>query len=267
MDQIGGVTSPVPFTQLGELQWSFTVTPDLANPMGALYGGAPLAGAIDLVEDSFDMATRWATIRFLHGAAIGDELTVTARVDVDGRRTKHCTVTGVTDDRTVFEVMLGIGSGRAEALNAQYLAMPDAPSPEDVPTSPVRPDLVRTAVVRAERRQAYGVSPFGGETQPDGRIGLWARMPDGDSSSRPSLAWLADCMPLGIAAATGRMPAGVSLDNTIRFGRPATSEWVLLDISAEAADHGYAYGTVHCWAPDGTLLGTGTQTAIIRDLF
>lgn len=257
----------VPFEQLDELRWSFTVTPDLANPMGALYGGAPLAGAIDLVESSFDMTTRWATIRFLHGAAIGDELTVVARIDVDGRRTKHCTVTGTTEDRIVFEVMLGIGSGRDEALTAQYLAMPDAPVPDDVPLKPERPEIEGTAVTLAERRLAYGVSPFDGETQPDGRIGLWARMPDGRSATRPALAWLADCMPLGIAAATGRMPAGVSLDNTIRFGRSVESEWVLLDISAESADHGYAYGTVHCWASDGTLLGTGTQTAIIRDLF
>lgn len=261
------MSSPIPFTPRGELQWSFTVTPELANPMGALYGGAPLAGAIELVEDSFAMATRWATVRFLHGAAIGHELVVTARVDVDGRRTKHCTVTGVTDDRVVFEVMLGIGSGRDGALTAQYLSMPEAAPPDDVPLKPNRPEIEGTAVTRAERRLAYGVSPFSGETQPDGRIGLWARMPDGDSSTRPSLAWLADCMPLGIAAASGQMPAGVSLDNTIRFGRPAESEWVLLDISAESADRGYAYGTVHLWAADGTLLGTGTQTAIIRDLF
>ncbi len=73
--------------------------PARARQLGALYGGAPLAGAIELVEASFAMATCWATIRFLHGAVIGD-------------------------DRTVFEVMLGIGSGRDEALTAQYLSMP-----------------------------------------------------------------------------------------------------------------------------------------------
>lgn len=264
------MTRLVPFETLDELRWSFTVTRDLANPMGVLYGGAPLAGAVELVEESFGMATRWATIRFLHGAAIGDDLVVTARVDVDGRSTKHCTVTGVTDDRVVFEVMLGIGSGRDGAMTAQYLSMPDAPEPDDAspPSAQAdRPELAGTAVSLAERRLAYGASPFSGETQPDGRIGMWARMPDGDTASRPALAWLADCMPLGIAAASGKMPAGVSLDNTIRFGRSVESEWVLLDVSAEAVADGYGYGTVHCWAADGTLLGTGTQTAIIRHLF
>lgn len=263
--------SLVEFVESGELRWSFTVTPRLANPMGVLYGGAPLAGAIELVESTFEMPTRWATIRFLHGAAIGDELSVTARVDVDGRRTKHCSVTGTTEDRVVFEVMLGIGLGRDDALSAQYLAMPEAPRPDELDpglgTERSRPELADTAVALAERRLAYGVSPFAGEPQEDGRVGMWARMPDGDTAARPSLAWLADCMPLGIAAATGRMPAGVSLDNTIRFGRAQASEWVLLDVSAESADHGYAYGTVHCWATDGTLLATGTQTAIIRELF
>ena len=56
----------------------------------------------------------------------------------------------------------------------------------------------------------------------------------------------------------------MSLDNSVRVGPPVDTEWALLALHAEAAHEGYAHGTVHLWAPDGTLMGTASQTFALR---
>jgi acyl-CoA thioesterase len=75
------------------------------------------------------------------------------------------------------------------------------------------------------------------------------------------LGFLADFVPMGVARAAGRAGAGTSLDNTIRFGPPTDSEWVLVGLDPHLAHGGYGHGTAHLWAPDGTLVATASQTA------
>jgi acyl-CoA thioesterase len=57
---------------------------------------------------------------------------------------------------------------------------------------------------------------------------------------------------------------GNSLDNTLRVARLVPTEWVLLDIRIHAVANGFGHGLVHLWAEDGTLLGTASQSAIVR---
>jgi len=57
-----------------------------------------------------------------------------------------------------------------------------------------------------------------------------------------------------------------SLDNTIRYAAAAQSKWVLVDAHAHASADGYAYGDVHLFSENGTLLATGSQTCIARAL-
>ena len=46
--------------------------------------------------------------------------------------------------------------------------------------------------------------------------------------------------------------------------RIVPTEWVLLDIRVQAVANGFGHGLVHLWATDGTLLGTASQSAIVR---
>jgi acyl-CoA thioesterase len=46
--------------------------------------------------------------------------------------------------------------------------------------------------------------------------------------------------------------------------RHVPTEWVHLDIRVQAVADGYGHGLVHLWAEDGTLLGTASQTAVVR---
>ena len=79
------------------------------------------------------------------------------------------------------------------------------------------------------------------------------------------LAYIGDIVPMAIHRALGaRQPGGMSLDNSLRVGPPADSEWLLLAIHAEAADEGYGHGSVHLWSPDGVLAGVAGQTFALR---
>jgi acyl-CoA thioesterase len=87
----------------------------------------------------------------------------------------------------------------------------------------------------------------------------------GSTSSPAGLAWLADIVATAFVQTVGPLARATSLDNTIRFARIGLqSDWVLTDVTAEAAADGYAYGRVDCYAVDGTLLATATQTCLCR---
>jgi acyl-CoA thioesterase len=84
----------------------------------------------------------------------------------------------------------------------------------------------------------------------------------GESRTTPAtLGFLADMVPIAVCRAAGVEGAGTSLDNSLRVGRLVDTEWVLVELEAHAAADGYGYGVSHLWAPDGTLLATGSQTA------
>ena len=255
----------------GDHTWTLEVSKAMSNPLGSLYGGAPVAVSIEMAEHVVGAPCRWSTTRFLSPSEIGDLIDVDCRVDVAGTRTSQVTVTGTRDGNVIFETMLGVGAGKSDGLSGQWVSMPDAPDPETlpVPGPGERPaHVIDTAVIRAERRLAYGTFPGSGPAVADGRIGMWARTSDIGGCTRAALGWLADCVPVSIGAALGQMPMGTSLDNTVRFAAepPSGTDWVLLDVRAGAVQDGYGYGTVHLWAPNGTLLATGTQTAIIRSV-
>jgi acyl-CoA thioesterase-2 len=55
-----------------------------------------------------------------------------------------------------------------------------------------------------------------------------------------------------------------SLDNTLRVVDLVPTDWVLVDIRIEAVARGFGHGLLYLWARDGTLLGTASQSAMIR---
>jgi acyl-CoA thioesterase len=42
------------------------------------------------------------------------------------------------------------------------------------------------------------------------------------------------------------------------------TEWVLVDTRIHAIHAGFGHGLAHLWAEDGTLLGTASQSVIVR---
>ncbi|MBV8950740.1 MAG: thioesterase family protein, partial [Actinobacteria bacterium] len=97
----------------------------------------------------------------------------------------------------------------------------------------------------------------------DGRSALWVRLP-GLEMSAAALAVVGDYVPFGIGQALGQRAGGQSLDNTLRVAGRVPTEWVLADVRVHAVTDGFGHGLVHLWAQDGTLLGTASQSTIVR---
>jgi len=71
-------------------------------------------------------------------------------------------------------------------------------------------------------------------------------------------------VPFGISQSLGQRAGGNSLDNTLRVASRVQTDWILADIRVHAVAHGFGHGLVHLWALDGTLLGTASQSTIVR---
>ena len=82
--------------------------------------------------------------------------------------------------------------------------------------------------------------------------------------SAAALAIIGDFVPFGIGQALGKRAGGNSLDNTLRVAHRVPTEWVLADVRVHAVADGFGHGLVHLWAEDGTLLGTASQSTIVR---
>ena len=97
-----------------------------------------------------------------------------------------------------------------------------------------------------------------------GNASLWVRLPELGDASAALLAIIGDFVPFGIGQALGQTAGGNSLDNTLRVARRVPTEWVLADVRVHAVADGFGHGLVHLWAENGTLLGTASQSTIVR---
>jgi acyl-CoA thioesterase-2 len=89
-------------------------------------------------------------------------------------------------------------------------------------------------------------------------------MPELLDMSAAALAIIGDFVPFGIGQALGKRAGGNSLDNTLRVAHRVPTTWVLADVRVHAVADGFGHGLVHLWAEDGTLLGTASQSTIVR---
>jgi acyl-CoA thioesterase len=118
-------------------------------------------------------------------------------------------------------------------------------------------------------RRAAGVDWIGlaegTEIERSGRSALWIKVPGGPRMvNAADLALAGDHVPSGAAGALGKMVGGNSLDNTIRVASLVPTAWILADVRIHAVHDGFGHGLCHLWAEDGTLLGTASQSFIVR---
>jgi acyl-CoA thioesterase len=177
-------------------------------------------------------------------------------IGAHGRSTTQARVLGQVGDTEIFTVNASLGS-RDFAEEGQWVSMPDAPRPEDCPPRQYRFDPGNTIASRLESRMAV-------EAPGTGRTAFWTRMPELSMSSAAALAVLGDFVPMGLGQTLTSEISSNSLDNTIRVLHTASTEWVLVDVRIEAVARGFGHGHIYLWAEDGTLMGTASQSAMIR---
>lgn len=244
---------------LGGGRFRFDVSSPLARPDERLYGGAAVALSVAAAGSRTGRDPVWMTTQFVSTALLGAPVDLFVDVLAEGRRTSQVRVTATTDTGVVFASLGACGVLRAEAMTGTFEHRPLVTAPEDGDVGfASRTDLdVGWHTVTEVRSADILDHPDEGP----GRLCLWLRRRDGGPVTPAISAYLADLIPLSIARGCGVSGAGTSLDNTIRIGAAAETEWILLDMRPNLAVGGYGHGVANVWTEDGQLLAVASQTA------
>lgn len=265
---LSGPLSLLPLDRVDDRTWDLPVTLGLCSGLRSLWGGCGLGAAVLVAEQASGRTCRWATVQYLRPIHPGQvlRLSVAAR---DGRTLSQAQVSGAVDGAPVLAGLAALGGAGDNDL--QFVRPPDdVPPPEDcAPRSmPLRVDPAGTFLARFEQRWAQAPRALREDgVRGTGRTRVWVRLTEPFPVDRPALAVLADLAPSAISEALGEHAGGVSLDNTVRYGRGGQVEpggWVLIDLTVEAVVADVAQLSARLFDPAGTLLAVAEQSAVVR---
>jgi acyl-CoA thioesterase-2 len=245
-------------------RWQFPVTEQLCSGLGALFGGCGLGAALEALEQTTGRPTVWATAQYLSFASPDQIVNLEINEVARGRYTSQARVLARVGGKEIFTVLASLGE-RDVRVEGEWISPPVVPAPMDCPPRPVYPDSKGRLMEHIEARLADARLP----TELDGRPGgghsaLWIRFPDLPVTSA-ALAIVGDFVPFGISQALGSRIGGNSLDNTLRVYDRHPTEWILAAVEIHRVVHGFGHGLVHLWSEAGELLGSASQSVIVRE--
>ena len=243
----------------------FELGPGLVRHDGALYGGTGLAVSVAAMEAATDRPILWASTQFVSQPYLGATIEWQVERLAVGKRAAQLMLRATSDGAVAFVAIGSTGIPAADGLTGEYLQMPKVSPPDGAPprfsSLPSVPNPESWTLL-VELREAQVLEDDGPP------VAFWARLRNGGALTPSAIAFVADMVPLGVARSAGKLGAGASLDNTMRFrGGVAETDWVLLDLQGDFANGGYGHGTVRMWTQDGALVATGSQSASMRYLF
>lgn len=246
-------------------RWRMPVVRNLISGTGALFGGAGLGAAIEVAEIETGRPVTWATAQFLNYAPVGEVLELEVLEIVRGNSVSQVRVLATSRGREILTV-LGAFGHRPSPFEGQWAHCPVVPPPEECPPRVMLQEHEGTISSRMEMKLA-NARPFTDfPAEPgDGTSALWIRFPGLSELKASGLAIIGDFVPFGIGQALGRRAGGNSLDNTLRVCNLVDTDWVLADVRVHGLADGFGHGLVHLWTPDGVLLGTASQSTMVRD--
>jgi acyl-CoA thioesterase len=205
----------------------------------------------------------WASAQYLSYARPPSVVEINIDEVVRGHRSSQARAVARVDGEEIFAVSAALGA-RTFPLSGSWAVRPEVPPPDASPPREALPRHRGTIMDRLEMRLAAGRSVYDLPGPPgDGRAALWVHLPSLEMSAA-ALAIVGDFVPFGVGQALGDRAGGNSLDNTLRVVTRHPTEWILADVRVHAVVDGFGHGLVHLWAEDGTLLGTASQSAIVR---
>ena len=264
----------------------FELVGGLVRHDGALYGGTGLAVSVVAMEAGTQRDVLWCSTQFVSQPFLGDIVTWETERLAIGKRAAQLLVRASANERTAFVAIGSTGIAKDDGLTGQFVPMPEVSAPDDsAPHLMSRaarqagqpsPDAELEARVLEQMPEPSAdswakhiemrVAEPSGEVRPT--VAFWARRRDGGAHTPAVLAFIADMVPVAVARAAGKLGAGSSLDNSMRFhGGVADTGWVLIELYGELAHGGFGHGSLRVWTENGKLVATGSQTASMRFLF
>lgn len=238
------------------MRWYLPVTEGICSGLGTLFGGCGLGAAIEALERVTERPVVWACAQYINYTTPPSVVDLDIRIDASGRTTTQARVTGQVGDTTIFLVNASLGSRESEEVG-QWVTAPEVPKPTECPPRQLRFDPGNSIASRLDMRMAI-------DEPGTGHTAFWVRMPEILEVSAAALAVLGDFVPMGLGMAVTSEINSNSLDNTIRVMNLPPTDWVLADVRIEAVARGFGHGHLYLWAEDGTLMGTASQSAMIR---
>ncbi|MEM9037678.1 MAG: thioesterase family protein [Actinomycetota bacterium] len=223
-----------------------------------LMGGVGSGSAVEALEIVTGRPLITASTQFLSYATLGEELTIVAEVQVEGRALTQARATSWVGDRAVVAVTGAFGE-RPDDEERAWFTMPDVPAPLDCPVRlpewhemPSLHDRIEQRLVPASDAAATG------------RILSWTRPLRPGPLSAGYLAVLADFLPMSTYEVFTRAHSTNSLDNVLRIHGSAASEWVLMEHQLSAIGRGLFHIEGRLFAENGTLVATAGQSGLVR---
>nr|MEA2797493.1 acyl-CoA thioesterase [Phenylobacterium sp.] len=249
-------------------RWFMPLTPDVCVGRPGdmfMFGGVGLASAIAAMERTTGRPLVWATAQYLSYARPPSVVDLDVWTPAVGKHITQARVVGHVGDKEIFTVNAALGE-RPSEISEQWLAMPDAPRPEECEPGEHWRGAHTGLHSRMEIRVVKG--HYGndrtGNPERDGRSLLWIRPRGRFAIDASMLAIMADHVPSGIGNALGKNAGGNSLDNTLRIRRIVPTEWVLCDIRILGVHGGFGHGAMYLFAQNGELMATASQSLIVR---
>ncbi|GMU78407.1 MAG: hypothetical protein AMXMBFR46_12020 [Acidimicrobiia bacterium] len=240
------------------------VEDEVVTSAGALHGGCGFGAAVDAMVASSGRPLVWATAQFVAHAAAGSVLDLGVDLVVQGHRVTQARARLAHGDHEVLTAVGTFGT-RDFAVERTWVGPPETPAPLECPQRERGREVLLDAW---QARVARGRLPEDLDGRPgSGRSASWYRLPEGRRTvTAGDLAVLGDFLILDLSDALGFPVTGNSLDNTLRVGTPAASEWVLVDAQVSLVARGFGSVQAQLWSDDGALLGIASQTMVVRTL-
>lgn len=232
--------------------------PAQTRPDGALYGGAATSAAVVAMEAATQRDILWVTTQFVSPAHVGDVIDYDVRVLAKGRRVAQLQLVARARNDLVFCALGATAVPRPGGLTGQYESMPTVASPDQSVAHLGRPDITDLPDGYHTRTEFLEAPMAPGH--PPGAMAMWARLVSGSDLTPAAIAYLADIVPVAVARGAGKVGAGISLDNSMRFGPIVPTQRVLLELRGHMASGGFGHASLTAWTPDGTIVATGSQT-------
>jgi acyl-CoA thioesterase len=248
---------------------SFLLQPPLLRHDGAIYGGTAIAASMMAMEAASQRDVQWVTTQFVAPAPNGHVIEMHTEVLASGKRTAQLRVTATIDGEVMYASLGSTGIPRGNGLSGQFETMPVVTPPEDSAPRMHGPPRAEAPTEPGWQRECEYLVPeiLSTERGGTGTMAMWTRFRSGRPMSPAQIAFAADMVPVAIARGAGKMGAGTSLDNSMRFIGGADTEWALLELQGNMAAGGYGHGIVRVWSRSGTLLAVGSQTASMIYMF
>jgi acyl-CoA thioesterase len=245
--------------------WVCTVGPHVLTRAGAMQGGALFGVAIVAMEGVAGRPVAWATAQYLSHVGIGAAVDVEVALPVEGHRITQANAV-VSARGTVLGTAAAALGSRSFPSTRTWLVPPAVPPPDDCDVVLDMQGSPRSEVWELRRASGRQLAELD-RTAGQGRSATWCRVPDGPREvSAGDLAIAGDFLMIHFSDALGIACSGNSLDNTLRVAQRDVTGWILLDANVHHVGNGLGYGVAHLWSEEGNLLGTASQTLVLREL-